>query len=112
MNGDAIDSVRDVGLTSILKGYLSYKVGESLKLRNAGSYARETFIVDSGKFNVSIPLSMVIRFNDDYKKIILNMKQELVMIRNNNDYDPFKVLRYGVYFTTSKFIPNVDESNK
>lgn len=87
LNGVVIDSVRNVGLTSTLKAYLSYNSGESLKLQNAGWFPKEGIISDSTKFNVSIPLNLLMGFFEDYKKIILNMKQELVLIRNSNDID-------------------------
>lgn len=87
LNGVVIDSVRNVGLTSTLKAYLSYNESESLKLQNAGWFPKETLISDSGKFNVCIPLSFIMGFFEDFKKIILNMKQELVLIRNSNDFE-------------------------
>lgn len=87
LNGVVIDSVRNVGLTSTLKAYLSYNSGESLKLQNAGWFPKEGIMSDSTKFNVSIPLNLLMGFFEDYKKIILNMKQELVLIRNSNDID-------------------------
>lgn len=87
LNGVVIDSVRNVGLTSTLKGYLSYNENESLRLQNAGWFPKESTISDSGKFNVCIPLAMWMGFFEDYNKIILNMKQELVLIRSNSDLD-------------------------
>lgn len=87
LNGVVIDSVRNVGLTSTLKGYLSYNESESVKLQNAGWFPKEDVVFDAGKFSVCIPLNMVLGFFEDYKKIIINMKQELVLIRSNNDLD-------------------------
>lgn len=87
MNGVIVDSIRNVGLTSTLKGYLSHNESESVKLQNAGWFPKESIIPDSSKFNVCIPLKMLMGFFEDYKKIILNMKQELVLIRSSNDLD-------------------------
>jgi hypothetical protein len=87
MNGIVIDSVRNVGLTSTLKGYLSFNESESVKLQNAGWFPKEGFIPDTNKFNVCIPIKMLLGFFEDYRKIILNMKQELVLIRSSNDLD-------------------------
>ncbi|CAH2000674.1 unnamed protein product [Acanthoscelides obtectus] len=42
LNGVVVDSVRNVGLTSTLKGYLSYNQNESTKLQNAGWYPKES----------------------------------------------------------------------
>ncbi|KAJ8976358.1 hypothetical protein NQ317_011599 [Molorchus minor] len=79
MNGIVVDSTRNVGLTSTLKGYLSFNESESVKLQNAGWFPKDGTIPN--KFNVCLPLKMIT------KKIILNMKQELVLIRSSNDLD-------------------------
>ncbi|XP_023312008.1 uncharacterized protein LOC111692310 [Anoplophora glabripennis] len=86
MNGVIIDSVRNVGLTSTLKGYLSYNESESVKLQNSGWFPKQSTL-EGDKFNVCIPLKMLLGFFEDYRKIILNMKQELVLIRSSNDLD-------------------------
>lgn len=92
LNGVTIDSVRNVGLASTLKGYLSFNSNESVKLQNAGWFPNRKesdriLVDDKGKFNVSIPLKMLMGFFEDYKKIIINVKQELVLIRASNDLD-------------------------
>lgn len=92
LNGVTIDSVRNVGLTSTLKNNLSLSKNESMKLENAGWFPYrkddERILVDeNGKFNVSIPLKSLMGFFEDFKKIILNMKQELVLIRASDDLD-------------------------
>ncbi|KAJ8914168.1 hypothetical protein NQ315_016247 [Exocentrus adspersus] len=89
LNGVLVDSIRNVGLTSTLKSYLSYNEDESIALENAGWYPRSTRVLDiaNRKFSVCIPLKMLMGFFEDYKKIILNMKQELVLIRCSNDID-------------------------
>ncbi|MBV2145325.1 MAG: hypothetical protein KTM48_01085, partial [Wolbachia endosymbiont of Pissodes strobi] len=74
LNGVTIDSIRDVGLTSTLKGYLSYNTNESDKLKNAGwSPKIANTLVDekTGSFNVCIPLKMLMGFFEDYRKVIL-----------------------------------------
>ena len=38
-----------------------------------------------GNFDVVIPLSICLGFAEDYKKIVVNMKHELVLTRTNND---------------------------
>jgi len=99
LNGVTIDSVRDVGLTSTLKGYLSYNKNESNRLKNAGWFPTETVVTGTtttttrstiidektGLFNVCIPLKMLMGFFEDYKKVILNSKQELILVRDNTD---------------------------
>ncbi|KAJ8913307.1 hypothetical protein NQ315_010975 [Exocentrus adspersus] len=87
LNGVVVDSTRNVGLTSTLKGYLSYNENESVKLQNAGWFPKTKVLPFTNEFNVCIPLKMLMGFFEDYKKIILNMKKELVLIRNSDDLD-------------------------
>ncbi|XP_072376606.1 uncharacterized protein [Diabrotica undecimpunctata] len=100
LNGVIIDSVRDVGLVSSIKNYLSLNENQSLLLENAGWFPKmsrmennsevpkNNVLVDSnGNFNVCIPLRLLSGFFEDFRKIIMNMKQELILIRSNDDID-------------------------
>ncbi|KAJ8972050.1 hypothetical protein NQ317_001520 [Molorchus minor] len=92
LNGIVVDSVRNVGLVSTIKNYLSYNENESVLLQNAGWFpnksANQKILVDaSGNFNVCIPLKLLMGFFEDFRKVIINMKQELVLIRSSNDND-------------------------
>lgn len=90
LNGVTVDSIRNVGLTSTIKGYLSFNTNESLKLQNAGWFPKSDYsmtVTEKGAFNVCIPLKMLMGFFEDYRKIMLGMKQELVLIRASNDLD-------------------------
>lgn len=103
LNGVTIDSVRDIGITSTLKGYISYNQNESTKLENAGWYPKtklkeknatdapkaklleKIMTDDKGNVSLCIPLKMYSGFFEDYSKIILNSQQELILIRSNDD---------------------------
>ncbi|CAH1113131.1 unnamed protein product [Psylliodes chrysocephalus] len=95
LNGVVIDSVRNVGLVSTIKNYLSFNKNESVSLENAGWFpnynpkdAVQKILADAeGNFNVCIPLKLLSGFFEDFKKIIMNMKQELVLIRTSDDID-------------------------
>lgn len=90
INGITIDSIRNVGLTSTMKGYLSFNTNESIKLQNAGWFPKagsSMTVTEKGAFNVCIPLKMLMGFFEDYRKIMMGMKQELVLIRASNDLD-------------------------
>ncbi|XP_044009379.1 uncharacterized protein LOC122853129 [Aphidius gifuensis] len=45
----------------------------------------ESLFDSSGYFNISIPLSLLLGFAENYKKIIINAKHELILIRANSD---------------------------
>jgi hypothetical protein len=88
LGGKIIDQVRNPGVTSTLKGYVSYNHDDVKLLSNAGwSDSKEVEILDAtnGNFNVSIPLRMVLGFAEDFNKIIMNVHQELILIRANTD---------------------------
>lgn len=87
LGGIVIDRVRNPGITSTIKGYASFMKGDTIHLENAGWNHKETpNIVDSnGNFNVIVPLSMLLGFFEDFKQIIINIRQELVLIRNSTD---------------------------
>lgn len=89
MNGVVIDAITKPGIASTMKGYASYTSNDVKKLQNAGWFPnQESKLVDaSGNFNVCIPLKTLLGFAEDYEKVILNIRQELVLIRSNTDND-------------------------
>lgn len=102
INGVQVDSVRNVGITSCMKGYMSFTPSDVLKLENAG-WSIESDATDAtkrgiikatsnaldgnGNFGLSVPLSTILGVAEDFKKILMNVRQELVLIRNNEDTD-------------------------
>lgn len=89
MGGVIVDRVRNPGVTSTMKGYISFTPTEANGLHNAGWHdTKNPSLIDgNGNFNVCIPLKMLMGFAEDYHKIVMNVKQELVLIRNNSDFN-------------------------
>ena len=88
INAVEIDRCKNVGLTSIMKGWTSFKPTQSSILENAGwlDVAETKQIAnEAGYFDVSIPLSMLLGFAEDYHKIIVNVKHELIFTRSSSD---------------------------
>ena len=86
INSVEIDKCKNVGLTSLMKGLISFNPTQNLE--NAGwiDVAETQKIIDNaGYFDLSIPLSMILGFAEDYRKIIVNCKHELVLTRSKND---------------------------
>uniref|UniRef100_A0ABD2X030 Double jelly roll-like domain-containing protein n=1 Tax=Trichogramma kaykai TaxID=54128 RepID=A0ABD2X030_9HYME len=88
LNAIEIDRCKNVGLTSVMKGYPSFNKSQCDSIfANAGwiweSYDGDIKHVedDNGYFDVFIPLSMILGFAEDYPKIIVNMKHELILTR-------------------------------
>lgn len=86
LNGIEVDRSKNVGITSTIKGYLSIprKQMESIKTTSFNKTGRVTT-----HFSYCIPLKHVLGFAEDYKKVILNMKHELILTRRRNDIHCF-----------------------
>jgi hypothetical protein len=92
LGGKVIDKVRNPGITTTLKGYVSHCADDISWLSNSGwlsindrRVAGELADINSGNFNITIPLKNLLGFAEDYNKIIMNIQQELVLIRSNAD---------------------------
>lgn len=91
LNGFELDKVRNVGITSTMKGYVSYGENESKSLQTAGWYPTTGELKNyiGNKFFAHIPLRFLLGFAEDYKKIIINSKQELVLLRSRTDLNSY-----------------------
>lgn len=88
LNGHEIDQNVNVGITSLMKGYLSLTVGQQQFLDNAGWLCNTDFnsITNAaGYFDVIIPLNFLLGFAEDYGRIVVNAKHELILTRSNSD---------------------------
>ena len=88
LNAIEIDKCKNVGLTTLMKGLVSYNPTQSFIIENAGWIdVEETqkIINDDGYFDVTIPLSLIFGFAEDYRKIVVNAKHELVLMRSRNN---------------------------
>lgn len=85
LNGIEIDRNKNVGFTSHMKGIVSLSPNQVNVMHNAGWYRLGEIVDDEGNFDVCIPLSMVLGFAEDYRKMIVNAKHELILVRSRND---------------------------
>lgn len=94
IGGVEVDRVKNVGVTTTMKGYLSFSENDLKVLTNAGwtNKKGESLKLKEDKnkpglfyFNVCIPLKILLGFAEDYPKVILNLKQELILIRSRSD---------------------------
>lgn len=87
LNSVEIDQAKNVGVTSLMKNYASLTPEEGRSLYAA------TWTEDStpaaAPFALNIPLRLYLGFVEDYKKVILNMKHELILTRSRNDVNCF-----------------------
>ncbi|XP_011865787.1 PREDICTED: uncharacterized protein LOC105560892 [Vollenhovia emeryi] len=83
LNGVEIDRIRNAGITSTIKGYVSLTYDKSQILRNAGWDILST--IPEGDFNFCVPLNMLLGFCEDYKRVVINARHELILIRARTD---------------------------
>lgn len=84
MNGIEIDRVKNVGITSTMKFYVSMNEGES-KYAALWDWNINEKSSNDGVFSALIPLNKILGFAADYEKIIMNCKHELVLTRSNTN---------------------------
>lgn len=89
LNGFPIDSCKNVGITSTLKGYVSYLPHNMSRLHLAGWKKESNQQATAGYINFCIPLRSIFGFAEDYHKIIMNMKHELILLRSRSDINCF-----------------------
>ena len=86
LGAEVVDRCKNVGITTIMKGYPSFTPNQTKGLENAGWKLDNQAITNTeGYFDVLIPLNIIIGFAEDYVRIVANLKQELILIRSNND---------------------------
>lgn len=84
INGIEIDRVKNLGITSTMKFYVSMNEGES-KYAALWNWNMDGKINSDGFFSAVIPLNKILGFADDYNKIVMNCKHELVLTRSNTN---------------------------
>ncbi|XP_036146553.1 uncharacterized protein LOC118646845 [Monomorium pharaonis] len=82
LDGVEIDRNRNVGITSTFKNYVTMSAARSVIARNAGW---DPWNPPNGYFNFCVPLNMLLGFCEDYRRVVINARHELISIRAHND---------------------------
>lgn len=91
LNGIEIDKIKNAGITTTMKSYLSLNENESKSAKVWGWSPAGITNVTSGVFSVSIPLNKILGFAEDYEKVLINCKHELVLLRSNTNVNALKL---------------------
>ncbi|XP_022182606.1 uncharacterized protein LOC111042338 [Myzus persicae] len=94
LNGIQIQKLINPGITSTLKGYCSYNKSDIVSHYNAAwdddiKNVNKDFI-ESGVFNGCINLKDLFGFCEDYKRILINCNQQLILNRASLDINAIK----------------------
>jgi hypothetical protein len=87
LNGVEVDKTRNLGISSTLKGMCSLTPHEVSGLANAGwgEFSNNMKTVTGGHFAVCIPVKLILGYFEDYRKILLSARQELIFVRAGTD---------------------------
>lgn len=89
INGQVVDSTKQVGISTLLKGYVSYNKSQSEELELSGwcipNNNQALNFIANKRFFVCLPLKNLMGFAEDYKRIIMFARQELILIRSRDD---------------------------
>lgn len=82
-----IDIIRNPGISSLMKVLCSYNKSMITKLTNSAfdTDANLKTFHKNGKFSACIPMQMLMGVFEDFNKVLVNVKQELVLKRSKND---------------------------
>ncbi|XP_077260891.1 uncharacterized protein LOC143896749 [Temnothorax americanus] len=83
LNGVEIDRNRNVSKASTIKNYVSLSYNDSKLMRNAGWDV--TSSIPEGYFNYCVPLMLLLGFCEDYIRVVVNARHELILIRARSD---------------------------
>lgn len=83
LNGTEIDRTKNVGISSIMKMCTAIHESDCKASQIIATSSNENVALQTHQF--IIPLKHVLGFCDDYRKIIMNAKHELILIRNRRD---------------------------
>lgn len=87
LNGFEIDRCRSPGTTSLMKCLVATKLTDKYAF---GLYALNSHQnIQLGTYRMILPLRFVFGFCEDFSKIVLNSKHELILIRNRSDLNLF-----------------------
>ncbi|XP_077280126.1 uncharacterized protein LOC143907318 [Temnothorax americanus] len=90
LDGVEIDRCRNVGITSTIKNYVSLTVEQTRQLQNAGwSYPTSESNLNnaSHQFNFCVPLNIFLGFCEDFRRVVINARHELILIRSRSDHN-------------------------
>lgn len=97
INGIEIQKLKSPGVSSCLKAYCSYSPDALKTMENAawdsavGIENNKNFMTNN-VFTGCIPLKHLFGFCEDYKKILLNCNQQLILNRASTDLDAIQVV--------------------
>lgn len=79
LGGVVVDRSKNVGITSTIRNYVSLTKDDEWRLWNASWFGCNVAGACK-RFSFCVPLNMLMGFFEDYNRIIINQKQELILL--------------------------------
>lgn len=92
LNEHVISSIREPGLLSLVRGLLTLNAEKCRSLSTAGFNTTSLLPVYNNTtkvFHAILPLKFIFPLFEDYQKVILYLRQELVLIRGRDDSNSY-----------------------
>lgn len=100
LNGFEIDRSKTPGISSMLKCLTACKTRDK---RAYGLYILNSLTaLRAATYRMCIPLRFVFGFCDDYNKIVLNCKHELILVRSRSNLNAYRIADDTVKITMKK----------
>ena len=87
MGATEISRCRNVGISSLMKNYVLLSPTEAKYMQQAGWDSPNAAIVKDGYFSALIPLRSLLGVSEINASPLLNVKQELILLRSRSDSD-------------------------
>lgn len=114
LNGIEVDRNKNVGITTLMKGYPSFIDAHTYYLQTCSFVKFQNPDVVQ-KYRFQLPLRLILGFAEDYNKILLNSKHELILIRSRTDVNCLFGPSYNVRLKIKKLywtVPHVQVSDR
>lgn len=85
LNGVEIDRTKNCGITTTMKGILSYGKESDHALESSCWNLGAIKPIEDKDFSFTVPLKHLLGFAEDYRKVIINAKHELILNRSNTN---------------------------
>lgn len=113
LNGFEIDCCKKPGITCLMKMLTATKNEDKMAIELLGIDSNSG--ISAKTYNAFIPLRFLFGFCDDFNKIILNSKHELIMVRSRTNANMYTSDNDDLQFDVKKIqwkIPHVSLSDK
>ncbi|XP_039297981.1 uncharacterized protein LOC111052500 [Nilaparvata lugens] len=105
INGVEVDDIHNPGVTSLMKNAVTFERDEWTKMEGSGyKFSSTTGFADfaangTNTTIIDVPLRYLLGFAEDYRQILLNVKQELVLTVSPNFHNCVNVAAANVAIT-------------